>query len=59
MITERPNLLASTEYESDAFADNILRLEVLADGASVLTSYNSKHEITAQSYHGLGKIGHA
>ena len=53
MITERPNLLASTEYESDAFADNILRLEVLADGASVLTSYNSKHEITAQSYHGL------
>jgi len=59
MITERINLLASTEYESDAFANNILRLEVLADGSSVLTSYNSKHEITAQSYHGLGRIGHA
>jgi len=56
---DRINLLASTEYESDAFANNILRLEVLADGNNVLTSYNSKHEITAQSYHGLGRIGHA
>lgn len=59
MITDRPNLIASTEYESDAFQNNILRLEVLADGASVLTSYNSKHEITAQSFHELGKVGHA
>ena len=59
MITERPNLLASTEYESDAFQNNILRLEMLADGSSVLTSYNSKHEITAQSYHGQGRVAHA
>jgi hypothetical protein len=56
---ENPNVLASTEYESDAFVNNILRLEVLHDGCSVLTSYNSKHEITAQSYHGLGQVGHA
>ena len=56
---ERPLLLASAEYESDAFENNILRLEVLHDGNSVLTSYNSKKEITAQNYHGLGKVGHA
>ena len=52
-------IIASSEYESDAFENNILRLEVLADGCSVLTSFNSKHEITAQSFHGLGKVGHA
>jgi hypothetical protein len=56
---ENPNVIASTEYESDAFENNILRLEVLLDGNSVFTSYNSKHEITAQSYHGLGRIAHA
>ena len=55
----QPTVLASTEYESDAFENNILRLEVLTDGNSVLTSYNSKHEITAQSYHGLGRAAHA
>jgi hypothetical protein len=56
---ENPNVIASTEYESDAFQNNFIRLEVLLDGNSVLTSYNSKHEITAQSYHGLGRAAHA
>jgi hypothetical protein len=56
---ERPNVLASTEYESDAFENNILRLEVLLDGTSILTSFNSKHEMTAQSYHSIGRTAHA
>jgi hypothetical protein len=56
---EQPIVIASTEYESDAFQSNIIRLEVLSDGNSVLTSYNSKHEITAKSYPGLGRAAHA
>jgi hypothetical protein len=56
---ERSNILASTEYESDAFEANVLRIEVLHDGCSVLSSYNSKHEQTALSYYGLGRIAHA
>jgi hypothetical protein len=56
---ENPNVIASSEYESDAFENNILRLEVLLDGNRVFTSYNSKHEVTAQSYYGLGKAAHA
>jgi hypothetical protein len=54
-----PNVIASSEYESDAFENNILRLEVLLDGNSVFTSYNSKHEVTARSYYGLGRVAHA
>lgn len=52
-------LVASAEYESDAFENNIVRVEVLHDGHSVMTSYNSKGEVTAQSFYALGKVGHS
>jgi len=49
---ERP-LIASYECESIAYPENILRVEILHDGASVLSTYNMKHEQTALSYVGL------
>ena len=58
MYTEHVGLLvASAEFESEAYPENILRVEALADGMSILTTYNSKHEMTAQSFHGIGKVG--
>ena len=60
MYTEHVGLLvASADFESEAYPENILRVEALADGMSVLTTYNSKHEMTAQSFHAIGRVGHA
>jgi hypothetical protein len=47
------------EFESEAFDNNLLRLELLHDGTSVYTSYNSKHEQTALSYVGQKSVAHA
>ena len=41
---------AAVEWDSEAYPENILRMEMLAEGTSVLSVYNSKHEQTAQSY---------
>jgi hypothetical protein len=52
-------ILLTQDYASDAFADNIIRLELLADGVSVYTTFNSKKEQTAQSYVSQGGVAHA
>ena len=51
--------IAQTEFASEAFDNNVIRLEVLHDGTSVYTSFNSKNEQTAQSYVGQNGLGHA
>lgn len=56
---EFKRIIASMEYASEAFDDNILRLELLNDGASVVTAYNSKKEQTAQTYFNQGGVAHA
>jgi hypothetical protein len=53
------HILASTEYDSEAYPDNKLRLDLLHDGVSVLTTFDSKGNLTAQSYHSSGKVAHA
>ena len=52
-------ILMSHEYASDAFDYNFLRLELLNDGNSVITTYNSKKEQTAITYFGQGGVAHA
>ena len=47
------------ELVSEAFDNNVIRLELLHDGTSVYTSYNSKNEQTAQSYVGQNGLAHA
>jgi hypothetical protein len=56
---EPGNIAFQTEFESEAFDNNLVRLELLRDGTSVYTSYNSKSEQTAQSYVGQGGVAHA
>lgn len=43
-------IIATDECESVAYPENILRVEILHDGTSVLSTYNMKHEQTALSY---------
>ena len=38
------------EFESEAFPENILRIEVLQDGTSILSTYNMSKQQTALSY---------
>ena len=52
-------MLTSAEWDSEAFVDNLVRAEILMDGTSRFTTYNSKHEQTAISIMALGKVGHA
>jgi hypothetical protein len=56
---EQGNIAFQHEFESEAFVNNLVRLELLRDGSSVYTSYNSKMEPTAQSYIPQGGIAHA
>ena len=43
----RSVLVAQTEFESETYADNFVRVEVLDNGTSVYTAYNSKKELVA------------
>lgn len=58
-MREKGTVAFSTEFESEAFDNNIVRLELLQDGTSVYTSFNSKHEQTACSYFGERGCAHA
>ena len=52
-------MLTWAEWDSEAFVDNLVRVEILMDGTSRFTTYNSKHEQTAISIMALGRVGHA
>lgn len=54
-----PRIAFQTEFDSEAFINNIVRLELLHDGTCVYTSFNSKKEQTALSYVGQGGAAHA
>ena len=58
-LTSLNPLLTSAEWESEAFVNNLVRVEILMDGTSRFTTYNSKHEQTAISIMALGRVGHA
>lgn len=48
------------EFESEAYPDNVLRIDILQDGTSVLSVYDSTHKQTALSYRNCnGKAAHA
>lgn len=49
-----------TDFESDAFDNNIVRLEILPESQTVIcTSFNSKNEQTAQSFTPMGRCANA
>ena len=43
-------IMLQDDFESEAFPENILRVEVLQDGTSVLSTYNMSKQQTALSY---------
>lgn len=56
---QRSDVLFTDEIPSDAFVNNIVRLEILHDGGRILTSFNSQGEMTAQSVLTTGKVANA
>ena len=53
-------LIPIWQVESDAYPDNVIRVEVLLDGTSQTTIFNSKGEQMAQSFRSpVERIGRA